>query len=119
LLELPGVARAEDDRGPFRGERLRDRAADAARRPGDERDLPGECERPVGHAFPSAASVASSDAGSLTCSIVASLAIFFTRPPSTWPGPTSTNVSTPSRVSSSTDSCQRTAPETCRTRPSR
>jgi len=66
-----------------------------------------------------AATVAASDAGESTFRTRAPLAIFRTRPLSTVPGPTSTNVVTPSRASRSTDSCQRTVPETWRTRPSR
>ena len=61
----------------------------------------------------------SSVSGESTLSTRAPLAIFLTSPLSTVPGPTSTKVVTPSAARRSTDSCQRTVPDTWRTSPER
>src|SRR5262249_13669504 len=121
LGQLRLVARAEHDRRPGGAERLRDAASDAPRRARHEHDLAGHGEggRHAVCASWSAAAAAASDAGSSTLSTRAARSIFLTRPESTAPGPTSTNVDTPSARIRSTAGCQSTGAETWRTRPSR
>ena len=103
------------------GERARDRAADAARGAGHQRD-------PALERGPSAPprrraerrSVALERLGSLDVQHARALARSSGRArPARCPGPTSTKVVTPSRTSRSTDSCQRTGADTWRTSPSR
>src|SRR5262249_22878714 len=119
VAEARLVARAEHDHGSFRREGLRDRAADPPGGAGHEPDLPGQDSHQPSALTWSASRVFSSEAGSSTPRTRAPFTIFLTRPARTLPVPASTNVSTPSLASRSTHSCQRTAPETWRTRPSR
>ena len=81
---------AEDHRGARRRELTRDRGPDAARCPGDERRLARE--RAERASQPSSWTAAFSDWRSLTGIARTELSILFSKPLSTFPGPTSTNV---------------------------
>src|SRR5207248_4636111 len=113
-LGLVGPAPVADDdlrTGPreLRG----DRAADPARGAGDERELAFErAERPrtgaACHAVAIDSSIFSSEARSLTEIAFTLRSIRLTRPDRTFPGPTSTNVRTPSRTNSEAACVNRT-----------
>ena len=107
------AARGGDHRRALRREPLGDRAADAARRAGDERDLAGEIEHVRITRAPIRRPRDRRDRRSSTT--VASRWILRTRPLSTVPGPTSTYVVTPSDARRRTTASQRTGDDTCAT----
>src|SRR5438094_2761285 len=116
------VPRAEVDGRSLARQPAGDRPADAARGAADQRDSAGQRaggRHAVLAAGDSAARVFSREAGSSTCWCFAPFAMRRPSPVSTVPGPTSTNIATPSATSFSTISCQRTEADTWRTRPSR
>src|SRR5262249_40347708 len=86
---------------------LGNRAADALRRAGDEGAL--AVERGEAHAWEESSSGSRSSESRLLIETVWTLrSIRFTRPERTLPGPTSTNVLTPARISSVADWVKRT-----------
>ena len=110
------AARGGDDQSrPARASRVGNRAADAARRAGHERDFAGQIEhhaiRPQRHRRRRREIVGAAEADA-PC---ASRWILRTSPLSTVPGPTSTYVVTPSDARRRTTASQRTGDDTCAT----
>src|SRR5205823_12431570 len=91
-------AKSEDDLRASLREVGRDGAPDSARGPGDERPL--ALQRCEAHVSASVSCSLSSAARLFTETALTLRSIRFTRPERTLPGPTSTNVFTPSRISS-------------------
>src|SRR5581483_4282029 len=103
------AAVADDDVGARRRQLRRNGAADPARGAGDESELAVEpAETAIRHAEASSSLIFSSDRRSLTGIAFTLRSIRFSRPESTFPGPTSTNVRTPSLASSDAACVNRT-----------
>src|SRR5262249_55091973 len=107
LRFLGARAVADDDVGAGASQLLRDRAADSLGCAGDEGAL--ALERGEGHGFSASSSGSRSSASMLLTEMALALrSMRLTRPESTLPGPTSTNVRTPPRMSSDADCVKRT-----------
>src|SRR5262249_15564908 len=100
LRFLPSASVSEDDRGAATAELERDRPTDSSGASGDERDLAGERAALRRHQPASDLSTSSRLARSFTEIARTERSIRLIKPESTLPGPTSTNVVTPSRINS-------------------
>src|SRR5690606_27527082 len=110
------AGRGADDRGALARQLERDRPADSTRGAGHQRHL---VEKLHACSPATAASAASSDAGSCTLEVASERSMRETSPVSTLPGPNSTTRVAPIAFSRWTTSTQRTGDDACRTSASR